>query len=452
MTSAGELAAAFRDGRATPREVAERALAAAAALDRLEPPMRLLIALDAADVRAQADLATARHRAGRARSPLDGVPIAIKDEYAVRGYPSTYGTSFLGGAPAEADMLVVARLREAGAVLFGKTNMHELGMAPSGLNPHHGTARNPHDPLRDTGGSSSGSGAIVAAGVVPLALGTDSGGSVRIPSALCGVAGLKPTYGRVPTDGAAILYWSLEHFGPLGATVDDVAQAFALMAGEPYAPAPVEKPRLGVCVEWWSAAEPEVARVARAAVDRLLQAGAVEVPIELPHIEHALAVGAATFTVEAAAALETHIHAGRPFSPSVQTGFAVARAIPAIAFVRSQRVRALIARDFDRALERCDAVVSPTTAITAPLYPKDAFQSGELDEAKINALVCFTFPGNLTGLPAMQVPCGVDAAGLPVGLQLMGAHGADWRLLGLAAAVEKTAERRRPRVAFELLG
>jgi Asp-tRNA(Asn)/Glu-tRNA(Gln) amidotransferase A subunit family amidase len=449
--SAAELVAAYREGRATPRTVVERALAAAADNDRRQPPMRTFIALDAADARAQADQATLRYQQGRALGPLDGVPLAIKDEFDVRGYPTTLGTSFLGGAPATRDVESVARLRAAGAILFGKANMHELGVLPSGFNLHHGTARNPFDPARDTGGSSSGSGAAVGAGLVPIALGNDSGGSVRIPAAICGVAGLKPTFGRVPTAGVALLNWSMECSGPLGATVGDVATALAVLDGQPLALPTVEpkRLRLGVSEAWWKLARDEAAAPARAAVERL---GATVVPVELPHIELAHAIGVATFSVEAAASTEAYWRADRPLAPSTRVVLESGRGIAAVGFVKAQRVRALLAADFERALAAVDVLVTPTTAAAAPRYRDDTLAGGELNEESAREMTCFTMPLNLTGLPGMSVPCGyTDGDGMPVGLQIIARHGADALALAVAALVEKSTERRRPAVWHDLL-
>jgi Asp-tRNA(Asn)/Glu-tRNA(Gln) amidotransferase A subunit family amidase len=453
--TASDLHAAYREGRTTPSDVADRALEAAARLDRLDPPMRFFIALNADDVRAQAAASTARWRAGSPLGPLDGVPVAIKDEFDVRGYRTTCGTSFLGSSPATADALVVARLRAAGAVLFGKTNMFEYGVCPSGLNLHHGTARNPFDPARDTGGSSAGSAAAVAAGVVPLALGNDGGGSVRIPAALCGVPGLKATFGRVPMTGVAMLCWSLEHAGPIGSTVEDVLAGLAAVTDERLALPPLTgksgRLRVGVCEAWWRMADAEVTEVARAALDRLVAAGAARVDVELPHIDYATPIGKATFSVEGAASVEPHLLKGSPMILPVRAVFDLARGLSAPTFVKAQRVRALLARDFDRALEVADVLITPTTGRAAPAYREDALQLGEMDEALVDALIAFTMPLNLTGLPAAQAPCGFTREGLPVGLQIIGPHGADLLTLAAAAEVERASERRRPAVWVDLL-
>jgi Asp-tRNA(Asn)/Glu-tRNA(Gln) amidotransferase A subunit family amidase len=453
--SAGDLGLAYRERRATPSEVASRALDAAAALDRRTPPLRTFLALDEADVRAQAERSSARWAAGVPLGPLDGVPVAVKDEFDVIGYPTTCGTSFLGRVAATRDALVVSRLREAGAVLFGKTNMHELGMAPSGLNPHHGTARNPYDPGRDTGGSSSGSAAAVASGVVPIALGNDGGGSLRVPASHCGVASIKGTFGRVPTDGVSVLCWSLEHSGPIGATVDDVVAAFRVITGEEMILPEVggdHRPLvIGFCPAWWAMATPEVARIAQRAVDALVAEGATLRDVSLPHLHLTLPVGFAVFGVEGAASVAPHLDAGKPMSPSVRLSFDLARGIPATTFVQAQRARALIVRDFDAALEDVDVLITPTTAMTAPRYRDAAFASGEVDDATMSAMVAFTMPLNLTGLPAAQVPCGHDEEGMPVGLQVIARRGADALALAVAAEVERSAERRKPAVWTDLL-
>ncbi|HLM73034.1 MAG TPA: amidase, partial [Polyangiaceae bacterium] len=386
----------------------------------------------------------------------DGVPVAIKDEFNVKGYPTTSGTAFLGGKPIWHDSLVVERLRDAGAIVFGKTNMHELGMGPSGVNIFHGAARNPFDPARDTGGSSSGSAAAVASGVVPLALGNDGGGSIRIPAALCGVPAIKGTYGRVPTEGVEMTCWSLEHSGPMGSSIADVALALRALTGEPV---PLEAPRgrsgrlrLGVCEAWWAASDASVTRVAKAALDRLVEAGAELVSVELRHIDLAQPVGFATFGVETAAAVMPYLLANRPMSPAVRAALDLARGISATTFVQAQRARALIARDFDEALGQVDALVTPTTGISARVYEQVTFFTGELNDAAARIRTAFTFPLNLTGLPAAQVPCGFDEEEMPVGLQVIAGRGEDELALAIAAEVEKTAETRQPKVWVDLLG
>lgn len=444
--------AAYRSGRLDPVQVAERALSAAAEIDRLDPPMRTFILVDAAEVRRQAQASAARWLKGQPLGPFDGVPVAIKDEFDVAGYPTTCGSKFLDRRAGK-DALVVARLRAAGALLLGKTNMHEFGVHPSGINPWHGAARNPYDPARDTGGSSSGSGAAVAMGLCPVAMGNDGGGSVRIPAALCGVSGIKGTFGRVPMDGIPQLCWSLEHSGPLGATIADVLAAFAVITDEQLTLPPLSQPlRLGVCAQWNQWAHDEVHAIVDGAVEQLAKTlNARVVPIELPHIELSLPIGAATFTVEGAAALERYLDEDRPLSPSTRISLELARGLSAVSYVKTQRARALVVRDFERAFANVDAILTPATATTAPRYHEDAVGGDELDEGNTNRMVTFSFAQNLTGMPAAAVPCGYDREGMPVGMQIITPHAQDLLALAIAAAVERGVERRRPRVWYPLL-
>jgi Asp-tRNA(Asn)/Glu-tRNA(Gln) amidotransferase A subunit family amidase len=443
--AATDLAVAYREGRLSPIEVTARALAAAASLDRRRPPMRAFLYVDEHGARAAAESSAERYRRGAPRSPLDGVPIAIKDEIDVAGAPTSFGTSFASAASRDSD--VVDRLRRAGAVVLGKTNMHELGAGPTGVNPHHGDARNPFDPERDAGGSSSGSAAAVASGIVPLSIGTDSGGSLRVPGSLCGVVALKPTFGRVSTAGARLVAPSLEHFGPLGATTAYVARAMEILTGETFAFPALETLRIGVCDAWWSSASPQVSRIVRARVHELVtEIGGSLHAIELPHLSLAPSVMAATFGVEGARSLERPLAS---LGTSARLAFELGRALPAADYARAQRARTLVAADFAAALELVDVIVTPTTAITAPRIPSSA---DALDPDLIERLVGFTVPANLTGLPAVQVPCGYDEDGLPVGLQVIGAHGDDALLLAVAHRVEARSTHQRPRVWYDIIG
>jgi len=444
---ASEFSAAYTSGRLTPRDVVERFLVAWAASERSDPPLRAFIAVDEARLRAEADEATLRIRAGAARGPLDGILVAVKDAYDVAGYRTTGGTRVLGAAPATVDAAAVARLREAGALVAGKANLHELCAGPSGLNVHHGTARNPWDPMRETGGSSSGSGAAVASGLTPIALGSDTAGSIRIPASLCGVVGLKGTHGRVPTGGLVPLAPSMDNAGPLGASVEDVGAAFGVLQG---APLPVEtapsRPRLGICEPWWREADPEVALVAREAVARV---GTV-VEIDLPHVALSMAAGALILLVEAAQMNRALLDGRAPLQPSVRAQLEVGRGFRAAELRKAQQLRTLLALDFQRAFAEVDLIVTPTTAITAPLYRADAFSDGEADQTRAEQLIRFTTAANLAGLPALSVPCGL-AAGLPVGLQLIGLARGEARLLAVGALVEQCVEAPGPHGKVDLL-
>ena len=304
---------AYADKTSTPDAMASAFLTAHALSAREKPALRAFIDVDANDVRAQAAASSRRWREGAPRSVLDGIPLAVKDEVDQRGYVTTAGTSFFRAhGKATTDSTVVARLREKGAVLVGKTNMHELGIGVTGLNPHHGSARNPYDPACFTGGSSSGSASAVAAGLVPAAIGADGGGSIRIPAALCGIVGLKPTWSRVSEAGAVDLCWSVAHLGPMAGSAQDAAILFAAIAGDdPRDPHTLHRPKVdvrhllptaasgsandeivdlkglkfGVFDPWFDDADPSVVAACRAGVDQLRALGAEIVSIEIPHLE-----------------------------------------------------------------------------------------------------------------------------------------------------------------------
>ncbi len=467
---------AYREGLTTPAEVAERVLAAVGEGEARRPPMRTFIAQRAEDVRAQAEASAERWRRGEPLGPLDGVPVAVKDELDQAGYPTTVGTRFLGTAPVTEDATAVARLRAAGAVLIGKANMHEIGLGVTGLNPHHGAARNPYDPSRATGGSSSGPAAAVAAGLGPLSVGADGGGSIRIPSALCGVVGLKPTFGRVSEHGAAPLCWSVAHVGPIAATVRDCALGYAIMAGPdpadpnstlqpaptldalargPLAEGDLRGVRLGVYRAWFDDAEPDVVARAQAGLDALVAAGAEVVPVEISRLGTLRAVHLVTIISEMAGA---HVAAYRDhrkeYGLDTRLNLSLARSLRSFDYVHAQRHRARIQAELAGILARdggVDAIVTPTTARTAPPVPEDALTTGESNLPVVDPIMRYAHTANLTGLPALSVPVGVDRAGLPVGLQLMGRAWEEDRLLAMGRVVEAAMERPAPRVHTRLL-
>ena len=463
-----DFARAYREQRATPDEVADRLIAALKTAEAASPPMRAIIAYTEDEIRKQARASTARHRARASLGPLDGVPVAVKDELDLTPYPTTVGTKFLRQVPT-ADSTVAARLRAAGAIMIGKANMHEIGIDTSGFNPHHGTARNPYDPGRYTGGSSSGSAAAVASGLCPVAIGADGGGSIRTPSSLCGVVGLKATFGRVSEAGAAPLCWSVAHVGPIGATVRDVAISYALMAGpdprdssSQHQPSPrldgfgqggLSGVRLGVYTPWLEDAAPDVVARTKELLEKLKKAGASVVEVEIPGLELARVGHAITILSEMATAVEQYDAEHRAdYGYGVRLNLALARELTNRDYVRAQQVRTRLTNTFERVLRDVDAVVTPTTAIVAPTIAPDVFPSGESNLDTTSALMRFVFPSNLTGHPALTLPSGYDAEGMPVGVQLIGRPWEEHVLLRLGEAIEQLVERRAPKVHFPLLG
>lgn len=451
---------AYRAGTADPVSVARAVLAARARLDAGSEPLRAFIAVDEADLLAQAEASAARLRAGAPRSWLEGVPVAVKDELDQSPYPTTVGTSFLGKSAAATDATVVARLRAAGALLVGKTNMHELGIGVTGINPHHGAARNPYHTGRATGGSSSGSAAAAAAGFCPVAIGADGGGSIRIPSALCGMVGLKATFGRVSEHGAAPLCWSVAHVGPIGAHAVDVAAVYGLIAGaDPHDPGSLGHPgvrlpggsdlaglRVGVLDAWFEHADPAVVEACRVLLDNL---GVTLVRVDLPDPDLVRLAHLVVILGEMAAAQLPH--AAPTYGPDTALNFALARGLSASDYAHALRVRGHLAEGWRRVFEQVDLVATPTTACTAPPIRPDAL-GGESDIELLDRIMRFAHAPNLFGFPAVSIPAGYDAAGLPIGLQLIGRPWAEDVLLGLAVRAAPHVQRRQPKVLAGLLG
>jgi Asp-tRNA(Asn)/Glu-tRNA(Gln) amidotransferase A subunit family amidase len=457
----------YRDGALSPEQVAERALEAIGALDRLQPAVRAFVSVDERDLRRQAEASAARFRAGRAIGVLDGVPIAVKDELDQTPHSTTGGTTFLGRERAAHDATAVARLRAAGALLIGKTNMHEIGIQPTGCNVHHGQVRNPYDRMRDSGGSSSGSAAAVAAGVCPIAIGADGGGSVRIPAALCGMVGLKATYGRISEQGALPLCWSVAHIGPIAASVEDAALAYAAIAGaDPYEagtraqPAPslagwdaadLRDVRLGVYRPWFEHADPGIVRACNAAIERLVALGARVQEIEIAELELLRVAHNITILSEMAESMGSHPESPRAHGPGVRLALAVARRLTAADYVWAQRVRTRSMAHFAAVFEKVDLIVTPATAMTAPRLPHPMPAEGWLDVASTLAVMRFIVAGNLLGLPGLTVPVGYDPGGLPIGLQLIGRPWEEALLLRAGRLLEAQMQRRRPPTYVDLL-
>ena len=463
-----DYARAYRQETITPLEVAHRLLEAIEASEASDPPLRAFIALDREDLLQQAHAASERLQQGQPLSVLDGVPVAVKDEVDMVPYPTTVGTAFLGAAPAREDATAVARLRAAGALLIGKANMHEIGIGVTGLNPHHGTPRNPYQPARYTGGSSSGPATAVAAGFCPLALGADGGGSIRIPASFCGLVGLKPTFGRVSEFGAAPLAWSVAHLGPLAASATDAALAYAIMAGpDPRDPVSWHQPppslagwedldlsdlTLGIYRPWFHHASPEVVAAGEELLLALQGMGASVRDIVIADLEAARVAHTITIAGEMSQALvPTYAGHHRDHGLDVRINLALARQFTARDYIQAQRVRTRLMIAFDRVLEEVDAVVTPTTALVAPPIPPDALPDGESDLSTLMEIMRFTTPANLTGLPAISFPAGYDSAGLPIGLQAIGRAWHEATLLRLALAAERIVERAAPQVHYRLL-
>lgn len=458
---------AYAEGRVTPVEVAERILDAIRQGEEANPPLNAFIIVFRKELLEQARAALKRREAGTLLGPLDGIPIAIKDELDVASHRTMAGTSFSQIPPALEDSTVVARLRAAGALLVGKTAMHEIGIGVTGLSVRNGTPRNPFSPDHFPGGSSSGSAAAVAAGLCPVAIAADGGGSIRIPAAFCGLVGLKPTFGRVSEFGAFPLCWSVAHIGPIAATAADVRICYNVIAGaDPKDPQTLRQPplqgigstsdlsglTLGIYPAWFEDAESEVVAQCRRLAHCFEQLGARVRKIRIPELEAARMAHAVTTASEMARAVE---HFGRREHTSmgldVRMNLAFARLYTAIDYLQAQRIRTRLIQTFRRIFEQVDAVLTPTAAIAAPEIKAGVRETGECDLETMTRIMRFVTPANLAGLPAISIPAGYTRSGLPIGLQAIAAPWREDTLLRLAASAEQFIERRAPEFFLQVL-
>jgi aspartyl-tRNA(Asn)/glutamyl-tRNA(Gln) amidotransferase subunit A len=486
----GEAAALLRRGEITSVGLVEAVLERIYALDN---EVRAYLTL-APEMALEQAAAADRRRAAEDDPPvLLGIPLAVKDVICVEGLPATCGSRILEEYVPPFSATVVDRLRAAGAVILGKTNTDEFAMGSSTENSAFFATRNPWDLERVPGGSSGGSAAAVAAGMALGALGSDTGGSVRQPAALCGVVGLKPTYGRVSRWGLVAFASSLDQIGPLARCVGDAALILEAIAGQDArdatsveAPVPglgslrsdVRGLRIGVPREYFvEGIEPQVEAAVRAAIDTLVELGADVIEVSLPNTEYALPVYYLVAPAEASANLarydgmrfglslreaeeggppaqdlwETYCRTrGHGFGPEVKRRimlgtYALSAGYYDAYYLRASQVRTLIRRDFDRALESCDVLVAPTT-------PRTAFKLGEKVDDPLQMYLedIYTLALSLAGLPGLSLPCGFDTVGLPIGLQIMGRAFDEATVLSVAHAYERATDwhARRPTLAF----
>jgi aspartyl-tRNA(Asn)/glutamyl-tRNA(Gln) amidotransferase subunit A len=447
-----ETAAAVREQAVTPSEVLESVLGR---IEEVEPGIRAFVHVDRAAAERQAEELTREAAAGSFRGPLHGVPIAIKDIFDVAGLPTKRGSAlFENAAPAAADAAVVARLRSAGAILVGKTATHELACGV-----YTASSRNPWDLSRCCGGSSGGSGAAVAAGAAMAATGSDTGGSIRIPAAVCGIVGVKPTYDLLSRDGVAALAWSLDHVGPLARSFEDAALVLQTMTdptrladggeGAPVWPIPtvdlaatvVGVPEGGILAR----VDPEVQAAFEDACALLATAGARIVPVSLPELEETLSIEFAIVMAEAASYYDRELRRDSALiSEGIRGLFQSGAALPAGSYLLAQRLRAGICRAVDRAFAEhgLDTLCTPTVPL--PAYGPDdtTVVIGGEEESIADATVRTTAPFNLTGSPVVSVPMALTEERLPVAVQFAGRAYEEGRLLAIAREYERLRDSR----------
>lgn len=427
------------------------------ALDRIradEPKLNAYVRVTEEHALAAARQAEREIMAGHWRGPLHGVPVAVKDLYDMAGLPTTCSSKVRQHHIASADAACVTRLQQAGAVIVGKTHTHEF--AYGAMTP---TTANPWDLGRSPGGSSGGSGATVAARGCFMAMGTDTGGSIRIPSAVCGIVGIKPTYGRVSRHGVASLSWSLDHAGPLCRTAGDAAAALGVLAGyDPRDPGSADVPvsdylaeleagvhglRIGVPRNYFfDHVDADVERNVRTAVERLQSEGAQIVEVEIPMAELIMPVEFALMMPEASAYHDRMLreHADL-YQQDVRALLEAGNLVPATDYINALRLRTQIKAAWKRMFDGIDAIVAPTVASPAVLREQASVRWADgTEEAAVYVFVRLSAPGNVTGLPSVAVPCGFSGNRLPTSFQVIGRPFGEARILRIARAYERVTD------------
>jgi len=375
---------------------------------------------------------------GKYAGTMHGIPFAAKDLFFTKGIRTTCGSKILKNFVPAYNATVIERLRAAGAILLGKLNMHEFAYGTTSVNPHFGSVRNPWDRERVTGGSSGGSAAALASSFVPLTLGTDTGGSIRIPAALCGTVGLKPTFGRVSKYGVYPLCWSLDHPGPMTRCVADLAIAMNVLAGSdgrdlstPAIPVPDYTKGLSGSLKgihigipdsyYFDRLEPEVRTQVQKAIQELRGLGATVKRISIPLLPEASIAAFIILLAEGAATLEKwHRTRAKDLGDDVRSRLNLGAAVMAAQYLKAQAVRRRVRENFSRAFQKVDVIVTPQLPITAPKLHQGSVSWGRKTEAVPSALTRFTRIYNLVGIPGLSIPCGFSKAGLPIGLQIAG--------------------------------
>jgi aspartyl-tRNA(Asn)/glutamyl-tRNA(Gln) amidotransferase subunit A len=459
-----EAATLLQKREVSPVELVDATLAR---VDRLQPALKAFITVMHEAARRDARRAEAEIIRGRYRGPLHGIPISLKDLYYTRGVRTTAGSKVLASFVPRHDATVTARLRRAGAVIIGKNNLHEFAPGSTNDNAHYGTCRNPWNLNCIPGGSSGGSAVAVATSLGMASLGSDTAGSIRIPAALCGVVGLKPTFGRVSCHGVVALSCSLDTVGPLTRTAEDCALLLEAIAGyDAKDPASIRAPvtryseglkadltglRVGIPREhFFPTASAEVADLVRNGIRVLEELGASVREVSLP------LAGISTYAANVITRAESsayHEHwlrtQGDDYSPDVRHRLETGFYFSAVDYIKAQQIRTLVRREFDRVMEDVDVIVSPTTPVPAsPIGSPEPLGAPGTEQEGILLLVTLTRPHNVAGLPAISIPCGFTAEGLPVGMQLGGGALDEATVLRAAHAYQQATDwhTRRPPV------
>ena len=426
---------------------------AIASIEKSQPKLNAFITVMAEPALSRARQMDDELARGQIRSPLHGVPVAVKDVFCTKGVRTTCGSAIFADHIPDHDAAVVERLQAAGAIIVGKAAQHELAYGITSNNPHFGAVRNSWDRERIPGGSSGGSGSAVSAGSVFMAMGSDTGGSIRIPASFCGTVGLKPTTGRVSRYGVMPLDFTLDHMGPLARSTRDAALTLNVLAGHdprdptsstqtvpdflPPADVSIRRLKLGVPENFYfDRLDPDVERATRAMLDVATKLGAQVVPVRVPDIAAINAIGRVILLSEASSVMERYMNDRGKFGADVLTLLDQGRLIPATDYINAQRLRRLVCNDFAGVWHNVQCLVTPTTPTPAPRIGQMEIQFGSTSEDVRLASTRLVRGINVLGLPAISIPCGFSSDGLPLGLQIIGPAFREDLVLRVAAALE----------------
>jgi aspartyl-tRNA(Asn)/glutamyl-tRNA(Gln) amidotransferase subunit A len=432
-----EMADALRAKKVSSLELTNETLEKIA---RENPRINAFITVTADVARARASAMDAELSHGIDRGPLHGVPFAHKDLVYTKGIRTTGGSKIFKDFVPDHDADIAINLEKAGAVMVGKTNLHEFAYGITSTNPHFGAVRNPWDTDRIPGGSSGGSGAAVAAGILPFATGTDTGGSIRIPASFCGVTGLKPTFGLISKRGVMPLGWTMDHMGPITKTVHDCAVAFHAMGGTAadLKSTDIRGMRIGLPVNYYfDKLDLEVSESVRKAVQTAAALGARIVDIKVPDVDAMNVIARVLLLAEATSVHHENLVTRRTdIGADVVTLLDQGRLIRGSDYVDAQRLRRIYCREFSKLWTQVDCIFTPTTPTPAPKIGQMTMKVGSVDEDVRLATTRLMRAINVLGIPALSIPCGFTKAGLPIGLQILGAPRAEDTILRVGAAIE----------------
>jgi len=458
---AGDLSKLVQSKEISPVEIIEAHLTR---IDATEPVLNSFITLLADQARKSARQAEKDIQAGRYKGPLHGIPVALKDLYNTGGVRTTSGSRIFDTFIPTEDCTVAGKFHQAGAILLGKLNMHQFAYGPTGENPDYGHMHNPWNPDMVTGGSSGGSGSAAAAGQCTITTGSDTGGSIRIPAALCGIVGLKPTYGLVSRYGLSALSWSLDHPGPMTRTVEDTAITMNVIAGhdpKDVASAKVDIPdytsaltgdvkglRIGIVKEYFEVPlDPQVRKAVMDAISLLESMGAEIKEVSYPMFNQSQAISSTVLMAEATAYHRDLLEKdGHQLYEPVRQRLEAGLFISAAEYLRAQQARSIFDQQGRRLLDEVDLLAGPTEPVTAPEILASKVMAGEQEVGVVGALTQYTRPYNINGFPAISVPCGFSDDEMPIGLQLAGRPFDELTVLRAAHAYEQANDwhTRRP--------